>query len=272
MVSLIVTLFILYAHKAALATDARPVSPSFYYNFNWTGTVEETASESLSRSPYWWLNSGGRLIFADSVGKTVQGELATTDFWRLAYALSNPTDTDNGYHPQNIFRLLTRSKWQNFRQQSLFYINKDNLSASPNRNASNGLLFFSRYLDGNNTYYAGIRVDGAAVIKKKVNGKYYTLAYRSKVFPGTYNRDVSPNLLPHSKWLGMRVETKTNPDSTVSIRLFLDPENKNSWDQILEAKDDGKSYGGAPLLKEGYAGIRTDFMDVSFENYSAANF
>lgn len=268
MLAFILVLSFIFSHPGAFATEARPVGSSFYYNFNWLGTVEEAGSESLSRSPYWWVNSGGRMIFDGNLGKTIQGDLPATDLWRLAYAASNPIDTDNGLHPQNIFRLLTRSKWQNFRQQSLFYINKDNLSASTNRNASNGLLFFSRYLDGNNTYYTGIRVDGAAVIKKKINGTYYTMSYKSKVFPGTYNRDTSPNLLPHNKWVGMRVETKTNPDSTVTIKLFLDLENTNKWTQVLTATDDGKSYGGAPILNEGMAGIRTDFMDVSFENYS----
>lgn len=36
-----------------------------------------------------------------------------------------------------------------------------------------------------------------------------------------------------------------------------------------EAKDDGKSYGGDAILNEGYAGIRTDFMDVEFDDCRA---
>jgi hypothetical protein len=35
----------------------------------------------------------------------------------------------------------------------------------------------------------------------------------------------------------------------------------------LEKKDEGNSFGESPFLKEGYAGIRTDFMDVEFNNY-----
>jgi len=29
----------------------------------------------------------------------------------------------------------------------------------------------------------------------------------------------------------------------------------------------GKSFGGAAFMQEGYVGIRTDFMDVKFDNY-----
>jgi hypothetical protein len=36
---------------------------------------------------------------------------------------------------------------------------------------------------------------------------------------------------------------------------------------VAEAKDDGKTFGGAAILNEGYAGIRTDFMDVEFDDY-----
>lgn len=260
------SLFIFNSRNKTLATDARQVTSPFYYNFSWSGQLEEAASESLSRSPYWWLNSGGRMYFEEGVGKTIQGSLGANDYWRILYSTNNPTDTDNGYHPQNIFRLLTRGKWQNFEEQAHFLINRDSLSSSPNRNASNGLLFFQRYLDGDNTYYSGIRVDGAAVIRKKIKGQYYTLAYR-KIFEGTYDRSKNPNLLPKNKWLGLRSGIATNNDGTVSVTLYLDKEGNGRWSKILEAKDDGKSSGGAPILGDGFAGMRTDFMDVSFDNY-----
>src|ERR1051326_262521 len=153
-----------------------------------------------SASPDWWVNSGGRFIASGGLGQTIHGELADNDRWRIAYAQSNPTDTDGGYHPPKIFRFGTRSRWRSFDQQVHFRIDRMNLSTSPNRNASNGVLLFNRYQDGQTLYYTGVRVDGAAVIKKKLSGTYTTLAYGG-LFPGfgSYDRDAQPNLLPDRK-------------------------------------------------------------------------
>jgi hypothetical protein len=248
------------------ATPAATVSSPFLYTFNATGKLVETGSISLSSSPYFWLNSGAYMPIADGVGGTVQGTLPASDPWRLIYAGSNPADTDNGYRPQNIFRLVTRSAWSNVREEAYFKIHADNLSASKNRNASNGLLLMSRYQGGDTLYYAGIRVDGAAVIKKKKNGTYYTLGYE-KLFAGTYDRTKNPNLLPKHIWIGLRSETVTNADGTVTVKLYTDVGKTGTWTLALSAVDDGKTYGGAALTKSGYAGIRTDFMDVSFDNF-----
>jgi hypothetical protein len=160
----------------------------FFYTFNNDGTLYETSKEEWSSSPYWWLTSGGKLVIEEFVGKTNHGDLPITDPWRVLYAASNPLDTDNGRHPQNIFRLATKRTGTDVRVETLFKIERDNFSDSSNRNATNGLLLMSRYVDYNNLYYAGVRVDGAAVIKKKYNGRYYTLAYE-KIFPGTYRRE-----------------------------------------------------------------------------------
>jgi hypothetical protein len=203
----------------------------------------------------------------------MQGELEPLNKWRLLYSVSNPADTDDGYHPQNIFRLVTRSKWQNFSQEIYFKINKTNMSASSNRNSSNGVFFFNRYQDSNNVYYIGIRVDGAAVVKKKVNGRYYTL--RSEPFyksDAPYNRDTNPNLIPGQIWIGLKSEVKTNSDNTVSIKIFIDKDGSGNWILATEARDNGWSYGGSAILNEGYAGFRTDFMDIEFDNYRLVKF
>mgnify|MGYP001596701553 FL=1 len=251
-----------------LASVAAIVNSPFKYNFQVDGILDEVGKMDDGSSPYFWLNSGGQFFLKDSIGKTIQGELGQFNKWRLAYAVSNPSDTDNGYHPQNIFRLVTRSKWQSFQQEIYFRITKLNMSASDNRNASNGVLFFNRYQNGNNLYYAGIRVDGAAVIKKKINGSYYTLAQKSFYnADASYNRDTNPNLIPGQKWIGLKSEIKTNSDNTVSIKLFIDKDKTGNWILAAEAKDDGKTYGGTAILNEGYAGIRTDFMDVEFDDY-----
>lgn len=222
-----------------------------------TDQLEETGTMSESRNDSWWLNSGGRLYTTGQMGKTIQGDLDQNDKWYQEYRRYNPVDTDNGQHPQNIFRLVRRGAWDNLSQETYFQINKLNLSASPNRNASNGLFLFNRYQSGDNLYYTGLRVDGAVVIKKKFQGLYYTLAYQP-ILPA----------LPLKTWIGLRSEITTNPNGTVNIKLYTDLERTGQWTLALKAVDDGVNYGGEAIVQAGFAGIRTDFMDVLFDGYS----
>jgi hypothetical protein len=217
-----------------------------------------------SSSPYFWVNSGAQMRLANGRGMTIQGDLPEGHPWRAIYAAANPLDTDNGKHPQNIFRLVGRSRWQNSQQEAYFKIAKDNLSASPNRDGHNGLLLFNRYQDSQSLYYTGIRVDGSVVIKKKLNGTYTTLGMK-KIFPGTYNRMTNPNLLPHDTWIGLRSVVRTNANGSVTIQVYTDVSWKGIWTLALTAVDDGSS--GAPITAAGYGGIRTDFMDVIFDSY-----
>lgn len=240
------------------------IASPFEYLFNSSGTLYEAGSMSKSTSPYWWLNSGAKLVLDGGTGKTVHGSLPTDDKWRKLYASANPIDTDNGYHPQNIFRLVSKSEWQNFRQQAYLKISADQLSDSPNRNASNGLLLFNRYIDGDDLYYTGVRVDGTAVIKKKVGGTYYTLAQK-KLFPGAYDRSANPNLLPKNKWIGIRADVTNTPDGKASIKFYTDVGKTGTWTLALSVLDDGSR--GAIIDGSGAAGMRTDFMDVEFDDY-----
>ncbi len=137
-------------------------------NFDQNGEIEEAGTMEESSSPIWWVNSGGLMTIKNSIASTIQGELPVFSHWRVIYNKDNPSETDNGTHPQNIFRLVTRTKWQNLQQEAYYKITKYNLSADSHRDASNGLLLFNRYQDGNNLYYTGIRVDGTVVIKKKI--------------------------------------------------------------------------------------------------------
>ena len=86
------------------------------------------------------------------------------------------------------------------------------------------------------------------------------------VYSGTYNRDTNPNLLAKNKWIGLRNEVENLADGSVRLRLYIDKGWQGSWNLIAEAVDDGVRYGPA-LKNSGYTGIRTDFMDVDFENY-----
>lgn len=238
-----------------------PPPPAGTYGLNLDAEIEEAGSPSQSSSPYWWVNSGGYFNVQSGIGKTVQGELPSNDFWRLAYASANPLDTDNGYHPQNIFRLITKSNWTNFTQEGYFEVNEINLSSSPNRDGHNGFLFFNRYVDGQNLYYTGLRVDGKAIIKKKKNGTYTTLS-SNQVFPGTYNRNSNPNLLPLNTKIGLRSVVQTNSNGSVNIKVYMDNGHTGNWVLIAEATDSSN-----PITSGASAGIRTDFMDAEITEY-----
>jgi hypothetical protein len=249
-----------------LGGPAAPVGAKLNDSFDSTTTLVEAGRMSDSASPYWWVSSGAYFLGRGGLGSTIAGSLPSNDSWRRYYAATSPADTDNGFRPQNLFRLVTRSRWQNVRQQVYFRIRRDNLSASSNRNASNGLLLMNRYLDSDNLYYAGIRVDGAAVIKKKYRGRYHTLAY-AKIFPGGYHRTSAPSLLPKNEWLGLATELRNRTDGTVRIVLYVDP-GPGGWVPVFDVIDDGLAFGPA-ITTSGYGGIRTDFMDVELENYWA---
>src|SRR5689334_3473255 len=104
---------ILLVLLSCIASSSAIVTLPFHYSFTANGTLNEAGSLLASTSPYWWLNSGGKLVLQNGIGKTVRGALPEQDYWRIAYSLANPEDTDDGYHPQNIFRLLTKTKLPN---------------------------------------------------------------------------------------------------------------------------------------------------------------
>ncbi|MBI2023996.1 hypothetical protein HYT00_01235 [Candidatus Giovannonibacteria bacterium] len=227
-------------------------------------TLEESANAFSSAHPFLWLNSGAQLIVAGGIAKTVQGELPENSKWRDYYLNSNPRDTDLGRHPQNIFRLLTKTKFKDFSEEAHFRIIRDNLSESKNRNESNGVFLYARFIDENNSYYLGIRVDGMAIIKKKINGEYFTLAEKAYISGTAYDRKKNPSLLPRNELIGIRAQT-VNKESGVNLRLFLRRPDEKDWNLFLEFTDTGSH--GKPFEDMGQAGIRTDFMDVQFDDY-----
>lgn len=252
------------------ATPAREVGSPYVYRFHVDGVLEEAGSSDASSSPYWWMNSGGRLLIKNGIGMTIQGDLPPTDPWRLRYASTTPLHTDAGLHPQNLFRLVTRSRWLNVSQSVSFRITKLNMSVSSERDGWSGILLFNRYLDQDNLYYVGIRQDGSGVIKKKRYGTYYTLAQTS-VFRAdvAYQRDTTPNLLPGREWTGLRSVVRTQPDSSVLLQLWIDRNRTGQWQKVLETVDTDSGPDGVPILSEGFGGVRTDFMDVELDDYTA---
>ncbi len=239
---------------------------SAFIPFSSSFNVEEAGSMAESVSSIFWVSSGGRLNVNNSIADTIQGDLPITDNWYSVYLASNTLDTDAGLHPQNIFRLVTKNLWKDATQSLYFKINNLNLSNSPNRNVSNGIFMMQRYINSNNLYYTGLRVDGYAVIKKKINGNYFTMA-SAKVFDGTYDHDNAPNLLPVNTWVGFRTETINNSNGGVDINIYVDKNGDGSWVKVLSSTDNNTSYGGNSFITSGYSGLRTDFMDVSFKSY-----
>jgi len=250
------------------AAETRSVTLPFHYAFSSDTITPEKHPLEKSSSPYWWVNSGAYMYLKGGEGMTVQGELPTLDPRRVSYGTFDPIETDGGYHPQNVFRLILRTTWQDSRQEMRVKLNKYNLSDSPERTASNGVLLFSRYIDGNNLYYAGLRVDGSAIIKKKYGGKYFTMAEVRGVLPGAkYDRSANPNLLPLGTWIGLRVDTANKDDGKVSLMLYADIGMKGEWTLVASVVDDGVTYGGPALTESGHTGLRTDFMDAVFDDY-----
>lgn len=227
-------------------------------------TLQETGGPDESANPDWWLNSGGMMTIEGATAKTIQGELHLDNSWRKIYANSNPNDTDNGARPQNIFRLISRSRWENVEQEGFFFIHRYNASPSKNHNNSNGILFFQRYQDDGTFYYVGLRVDGEVIINKKVDGVYYTvhsLPFLISAPPG----QMSEMKIPLNTWIGIKSSIRTAPDGNTHIRVFLDIGAKGTWTLAIETYDNGKL--GSAILPPGHVGIRTDFMDVEFRDY-----
>ncbi len=266
---IVFTGFTLFALVVFTATSSRAIAQTsvWKYTFNSSGTLMEAGNVLDSTSPYYWLNSGGKFVIKDGIGMTLQGSLPSSDATRLLYAKMNPLDTENGYKPQNTLRLITRNSWKDVEESLKFKIIKTNLTDTPNRDSYSGVFVFGRYSDQYNLYYVGLRHDGQAVIKKKIQGTYHTLAEK-QVYgdEANYNRLTNPNLLPSGEWMGLRATFENLADGSVRVKMYIDRNNTGAWELVTTAIDAG--VGGAPLTHEGKAGVRTDFMDVHVDDFT----
>jgi hypothetical protein len=214
------------------------------------------------------VNSGAIFVVDNGLARTASGPIYQLKKWQELYAADDPVDTDGGWYPQNIFRLINSSSNLNTKQEVYFNVERYRLSESPNRNMTNGVFVFTRYIDSQNLYLAGLRVDGTAVIKRKLNGIYQTLATVPFANSSLYDSKINPNLLPTGKWIGMALESKNNSDGTVGIKFTVDLNDGKGWRVMLETTDNPAAIShGTTLLKPGRGGIRTDFLDINFKHY-----
>jgi hypothetical protein len=241
----------------------------FNDSFNNTFTIEESSIPNESSDQDWWLNSGAYFYSNGTYGSTIFGKIDTGNRWYNLYnnGWYNKNQTENGKYPQSVFRLVTRGKWNNYVQQMYYKIENYHLTNSEYRSESNGLLLFNRYRDAHNLYYTGVRVDGHYVIKKKYRGTYYTMTY-GRYYNGTYDKNTNPNLIPLHEWIGIKSIVKTLSNNTVKISVYIDEGKTGNWILLDSVIDDANNYGGAPITGPAHAGIRTDFMDVHFDDYS----
>jgi hypothetical protein len=227
--------------------------------FSTPPVLEETVRMEDSASPEFWLPSGAKFMNDGDAGRTLQGELSADDPWRTTYARTNPTDSDDGFHPQNVFRLVSRTGVENFSEEVVFRVIRTNASDSPNRDGSNGVFTLLRFVGRDDTYAAGVRVDGNAVIKKKRGGRFTTLAINPLFSNGApYDRAANPNLIPLDRAVRLEGRIRTRAEGDVALRLLVDGQ------VVLEAIDGGSS-GGPMITGQALGGIASDFMDVEFD-------
>ncbi|MBI2474540.1 MAG: hypothetical protein HYV68_02450 [Candidatus Taylorbacteria bacterium] len=230
--------------------------------------LEEAPSPFYSRNKCWWVNSGAVLIVDKGVARTASGPIYQMKKWQELYAKDDPVDTEGGWYPQNIFRLINSVSNLNALEQVYFNIDRYRPSESPNRNLTNGVFLFFRYVDSQNLYLAGLRVDGTAVIKRKLNGIYQTLGSAPYTDTKPYDPKTNPNLLPVGNWIGIAVEAKNGEDGSVHIKFNVDLNDGRGWRTLIETNDYPNTLPqGVYLTKPGRGGIRTDFLDVKFKDY-----
>lgn len=218
----------------------------------------EASTPLESQSSAWWLIFGGLMYTDNGTWRTLHGDLGDDDELRKLYLRTNPLDTDNGYHPQNIFRLISKKDYGHSTQEIRFIIDKDQESLSPNRNDSSGFFLIENYSNIDNFYQIGIEMDGQATIRKKSKGIYSTLE-ETQIWgeKESYDPELKQNLLPQKEVIDLKVE-KIETSEGLALKLLINNE------LVLEAQD-------KEILPGGKIGIRSDFMDITIEDYLLDN-
>jgi hypothetical protein len=245
---------------------APPVhAASFSYTFNTPGTLYEAASAGESTSPYLWLKRGAELIIGSNVGQTLTGALAANDPWHKTYASLFPTPSDSGAHPQNMFALFSKATMGNGAASIYLKRNADNLANATNRSPYVGESILARYQSDQTYYLASIRADGYAVIKRKANGTYTTLA-QAKVFSGTYDPVTNYDLIPKNTWIGLKFDVEDVAGATKLV-LSTDVGQTGSWKQVASYTDTS----GSRITAAGPVGVQSDYADASLDSFTISD-
>ncbi len=220
---------------------------------------KEVALEESYSSQFWYLNSGG-IMYLDEKDQPVRTSWGAISSFRWAdeYKKTNPKESDSGIHPQNIFRVYTLKTFGNYEQKLYFKVHDNNLSDPNNRHAYNGVSLV-HYKDQNNMYLFRIRMDGRAEITKKVNGNWleYPLVAK-RIFDRNVGIGQDYNSIPSDIWIGIKSQVESTRNG-VKLKFYVDP-GDGVW-QVLESQD-------RDLPVKGQGGIWSDFMDLSFRDYS----
>src|SRR5579872_2945095 len=183
--------------RLAFASTAAAVNLPFVYTFNVAGQVDFSATSQNSGSPYWWVNSATGLAISGGLGASMSGPSG------------------------EVFQMLLRAPEQNVSTQIYIDRTADDFSSASYRQPYNGEFVIARYEDANNYYFGGLQDDGSVVIKKKMNGTYYTLAIK-KLLAGTYNASSNPDLIPFHTWIGLKLSVTNSFTGTPTLSLYTD--------------------------------------------------
>jgi hypothetical protein len=260
-----IALFFYWQYQQNFACMNKQIA--FYDRFDRHELIQEAHSISESSDPNWWVGSGAYVYFNNGIASTIQGTLTENDPFRLAYSSSKSSaDTDYGFRPQNIFRMVNRNIWSGDYTEDLYfrYSRYNNVTAADkNLEATNGMSLMINYQDENNLYYVGLRADGLSEIKKKIGGEYSVNENPVEVFPGVYKP--YDNLIPQDRWIGLRALVEHKQDKfgkdQIYLAMYVDKNGDGSWKYVTSFLDQDR------IFKQGHTGIRTDFIDAQFKNF-----
>jgi hypothetical protein len=203
-------------------------------------------SGSAKISPNWDMTSGS--LFA-SGGAAWSGNVDN--------AVPNATSS-NGTNSA-IFRLNTkRFDYKDVKVSFNLLVNSLHTTASTPQVDWDGIHIFLRYQSEYSLYYASVnRRDGHVLIKKKCpggasnGGTYYTIS-----------PEVTGKPIPFGSWQSVAATIKTNPDNSVTIRVYRE------GIEITSATDTGAGNGCSPIRNAGATGIRGDNTNFKFDNFT----
>lgn len=255
-------------HLLLVSAAAALVGPTFTYHFTSQAVVNETATMATSSSPYFWVASGGQFIITN-VANIPNPDLLSAGIY-LGATIQGPSAATVTAYQQNDFRLIERFMRTNIMQEVHFNLRHINMAETPSRDADKGIFVYARYYDVSNHYYAGITLDGRAVIRIVTNGVMKTLASTPLYMAdGGYDRDTNPNVIPGKKWIGL----STHADLVGGkMHLSLDVGSIDSGRWIWGAMFTSIVDSNPPVVLRGpcYGGIRSDYFDTAWSYiYSA---